>query len=137
METLLELVPDLTEGAEFWLTAVGVAFWVWIVVNILKRLAFQPEHRVKYWYDGAVLSMGAIVGIVTVFIAYIANDIEITVQNVALAVLAGVMYGAAAAGGYQWIKAGRHFAAGLFSGRQPLKDDIFKDEENEEKENAE
>lgn len=119
MDTLLELIPDLTEGAGFYLTAVGVAFWVFVVVTIFKKLAFKPEQKDLYWYDGAVMGVGAVVGVLTVFIAFLANGLPFTVQNVALAVLGGVLYGAAASGGYQLLKAGREFFAGFFEGRQP------------------
>lgn len=119
MDTILEILPDITEGGGFYLTAVGITLWIFICVTIIKKVAFKPAHKELYWYDGAIMGIGALVGLPAVFLAFIANGIAFTVPNVALAVLGGVLYGATAAGGYQWLKAGREFVAGRFEGRQP------------------
>lgn len=113
MDSLLGFLPDLIDGGVFYLSAFGVALVIFVVVEVIKRTLYKPEWKEAYWYSGSLIGIGMLLGIVAAMAALYGNRIPIDGPTAVITAMTGMLYGALASGGYEYLKAGREFIGGL------------------------
>lgn len=98
-------------NTQFFLTVAGTALVVAILVEVLKR--WLKRKAEAWWYDAAIITTAFLLAFAASAAAYYANREVIDGPVLAFLGLQGIVVGALATGGYEWVTKLWNFAGGV------------------------